>query len=175
MADRDTMMNPPIEDLLDKVDSKFTLVSLAAKRGRQINSYFNQLGEGLGAIVPPQWERGGIVVGPAAVFGATTGLVLGDVEVDDALEGAAELAQRVHEPLRLGQHAADGVEHDRGVERHGAQGFADDLEEVLGPRQLTPRQAGQDGLVAGVPKGLAAREVGGAEAVSQQLGLGALS
>ena len=27
MADRDTMMNPPIEDLLDKVDSKFTLVS----------------------------------------------------------------------------------------------------------------------------------------------------
>jgi DNA-directed RNA polymerase subunit omega len=54
MADRDTMMNPPIESLLDKVDSKFTLVSLAAKRGRQINSYFNQLGEGLGAIVPPQ-------------------------------------------------------------------------------------------------------------------------
>ena len=54
MADRDTMMTPPIEELLDKVDSKFTLVSLAAKRGRQINSYFNQLGEGLGAIVPPQ-------------------------------------------------------------------------------------------------------------------------
>jgi len=54
MADRDTMMTPPIESLLDKVDSKFTLVSLAAKRGRQINSYFNQLGEGLGAIVPPQ-------------------------------------------------------------------------------------------------------------------------
>jgi DNA-directed RNA polymerase subunit omega len=55
MAQRDlTMMYPPIEDLLDKVDSKFTLVSLAAKRGRQVNSYFNQLGEGLGAIVPPQ-------------------------------------------------------------------------------------------------------------------------
>ncbi len=49
-----TMMDPPIEVLLDKVDSKFTLVSLAAKRGRHINSYFNQLGEGLGAIVPPQ-------------------------------------------------------------------------------------------------------------------------
>jgi DNA-directed RNA polymerase subunit omega len=29
-------------------------VSLAAKRARQINSYFNQLGEGLGTIVPPQ-------------------------------------------------------------------------------------------------------------------------
>jgi DNA-directed RNA polymerase subunit omega len=51
---RPTMMDPPVESLLDRVDSKFTLVSLAAKRGRQINSYFNQLGEGLGAIVPPQ-------------------------------------------------------------------------------------------------------------------------
>jgi DNA-directed RNA polymerase subunit omega len=50
----DTMMNPPIESLLDRSDSKFTLVTLAAKRARQINSYFNQLGDGLGAIVPPQ-------------------------------------------------------------------------------------------------------------------------
>ena len=50
----DTMMNPPIESLLDRADSKFTLVTLAAKRARQINSYFNQLGDGLGAIVPPQ-------------------------------------------------------------------------------------------------------------------------
>jgi DNA-directed RNA polymerase subunit omega len=47
-------MEPPIEELLDKVDSKFTLVALSAKRGRQINSYYNQLGEGLGYVVPPQ-------------------------------------------------------------------------------------------------------------------------
>ena len=47
-------MEPPVESLLDQVDSKFTLVTLAAMRARQINSYFNQLGEGLGAIVPPQ-------------------------------------------------------------------------------------------------------------------------
>jgi DNA-directed RNA polymerase subunit omega len=53
-AQRVTMMYPPIEELFDKVDSKFTLVSLSAKRARQINSYFSQLGEGLGAIVPPQ-------------------------------------------------------------------------------------------------------------------------
>jgi len=51
---RPTMMHPKIEDLLDKVDSKFTLVTLAAKRGRQINSYFSHLNEGLGSIVPPQ-------------------------------------------------------------------------------------------------------------------------
>jgi DNA-directed RNA polymerase subunit omega len=49
-----TLMDPPIEELLDKVDSKFTLVALSAKRGRQINSYYNQLGEGLGYVVPPQ-------------------------------------------------------------------------------------------------------------------------
>ena len=48
------MMNPSIEDLLGRVDSKFTLVTLSARRGRQVNSYFNQLGEGLGALVPPQ-------------------------------------------------------------------------------------------------------------------------
>ncbi len=50
----DTMMNPPIEELLGRVDSKFSLVTLAARRARQINSYFNHLGEGLGHMVPPQ-------------------------------------------------------------------------------------------------------------------------
>ena len=48
------MMDPPIEALLEKVPSRFALVTVSARRGRQINSYFNQLGEGLGAIVPPQ-------------------------------------------------------------------------------------------------------------------------
>ncbi|MGD9793117.1 MAG: DNA-directed RNA polymerase subunit omega [Acidimicrobiia bacterium] len=50
----DSMIYPPIENLLGKVDSKFTLVTLAAKRARQINSYFNHLGDGLGSMVPPQ-------------------------------------------------------------------------------------------------------------------------
>ena len=52
-----TMMNPSIEDLLSKVDSKFTLVTLGSMRARQINSYFNQLGEGLGSAVPPQVRK----------------------------------------------------------------------------------------------------------------------
>jgi DNA-directed RNA polymerase subunit omega len=51
---RPSLMHPLLENLTEQVDSKFTLVSLAAKRARQINSYFNQLGEGLGTIVPPQ-------------------------------------------------------------------------------------------------------------------------
>src|SRR5690242_7729161 len=50
----DTMMNPPIEGLLDRAESKFRLVTLGARRARQINSYFGQLGDGLGTIVPPQ-------------------------------------------------------------------------------------------------------------------------
>ncbi len=50
----DSMIHPPIEELLDRVDSKFSLVTLAARRARQINSYFNQLGDGLGTMVPPQ-------------------------------------------------------------------------------------------------------------------------
>ena len=50
----DTMINPGFEDLLSKVDSKFTLVSLAAMRSRQINSYYNQLDGGIGSVVPPQ-------------------------------------------------------------------------------------------------------------------------
>ena len=50
----DTMMTPPIEELLDRVDSKFSLVTLAARRARNINAYFNQLGDGLGHMIPPQ-------------------------------------------------------------------------------------------------------------------------
>ncbi len=50
----DMMMTPAIEGLLDRVDSKFSLVTLAARRARNINSYFNQLGDGLGHMVPPQ-------------------------------------------------------------------------------------------------------------------------
>jgi DNA-directed RNA polymerase subunit omega len=51
---RPSLMEPRIETLMNKVDSKFTLVTLAAMRAREINDYYNQLGEGLGRIVPPQ-------------------------------------------------------------------------------------------------------------------------
>lgn len=42
-----------IDDLMDQVDTKFHLVHLAAKRAREINSYYSQLGEGLQQYVPP--------------------------------------------------------------------------------------------------------------------------
>jgi DNA-directed RNA polymerase subunit omega len=48
------VIEPKIETLLQDVDSKYTLVILAAKRSRQINSYFSQLGEGVAEFTPPQ-------------------------------------------------------------------------------------------------------------------------
>ena len=50
--------NPPIDELLDKVDSKYSLVLYAAKRARQINDYYSQLGEGLLEYVGPLVEPG---------------------------------------------------------------------------------------------------------------------
>jgi DNA-directed RNA polymerase subunit omega len=51
---RDNLMEPHLEALLAREDSKFTLVTLSAMRAREINDYYGQLGEGLGKIVPPQ-------------------------------------------------------------------------------------------------------------------------
>jgi DNA-directed RNA polymerase subunit omega len=48
------LIEPKIETLLDAADSKYTLVILAAKRSRQINAYFSQLGEGVAEFTPPQ-------------------------------------------------------------------------------------------------------------------------
>jgi len=45
--------NPPIDDLLTKTDSKYQLVLYSAKRARQINAYYSQLGEGLLEYVGP--------------------------------------------------------------------------------------------------------------------------
>ena len=40
--------------MLGRTDSKFGLVTLAARRARDINAYFGQLGDGLGSSIPPQ-------------------------------------------------------------------------------------------------------------------------
>jgi len=48
--------NPPIDELLAKVDSKYSLVLYSAKRARQINAYYSQLGEGLLEYVGPLVE-----------------------------------------------------------------------------------------------------------------------
>jgi guanylate kinase len=52
----DGIINPPIDELLGVVDSKYRLVIMAAKRARQINAYYSQLGEGLLEYVGPLVE-----------------------------------------------------------------------------------------------------------------------
>ena len=47
------IINPPIDDLLTKSDSKYGLVIFGAKRARQINAYYAQLHEGLFEYVGP--------------------------------------------------------------------------------------------------------------------------
>jgi DNA-directed RNA polymerase subunit omega len=59
-TESESMISPGIEGLLErsaedgKEPSKFRLVTLGAKRARQINAYRNHLGDGPGASVPPQ-------------------------------------------------------------------------------------------------------------------------
>ena len=63
------MIEPKIDDLLgaEGMDSKYTLVILAAKRAREINSYYSQLGEGRGEFVPPLIESGGLRNKPLSI------------------------------------------------------------------------------------------------------------
>lgn len=43
-----------IEDVIDQIGNRFATVVVAARRARQINGYFHQLGVGFGEFVPPQ-------------------------------------------------------------------------------------------------------------------------
>ncbi len=91
------MIDPPIEVLLDRTESKFTLVTLSSKRARQINSYFNQLGEGLGAIVPPQ---------VTSVARKPLSIALEEIAAGKVLPG--ELIEDPIEEVALGLVADDG-------------------------------------------------------------------
>ena len=119
----DSMVNPPIEGLLEAADSKFRLVTVSAKRSRQINSYFGQLGEGLGASIPPQITSTSRK--PLSI--AFEELSVGKIEVvepPDEPEGVdalldaidAEMAEHLGEDLPEG----DAVTADEGEGAEGA-------------------------------------------------------
>jgi DNA-directed RNA polymerase subunit omega len=61
------MIDPSIDDLLERVDSKYSLVILAAKRAREINSYYSQLGEGRAEFIPPLVESTGLREKPLSI------------------------------------------------------------------------------------------------------------
>jgi DNA-directed RNA polymerase subunit omega len=51
------MIKPRVDKLLDHADSHYAAVVVSAKRARQINSYFHNLGEGgFGEYPPPMVE-----------------------------------------------------------------------------------------------------------------------
>lgn len=56
VANPQGITDPPIDELLEKADSKYALVIYAAKRARQINAYYSQLNEGLLEYVGPLVE-----------------------------------------------------------------------------------------------------------------------
>jgi DNA-directed RNA polymerase subunit omega len=74
------VIEPKIDDLLAQVDSKYTLVILAARRAREINSYYNQLGEGRGEYVPPLVETGGLTNKPLSI--ALQEIAEGDIQAE---------------------------------------------------------------------------------------------
>jgi DNA-directed RNA polymerase subunit omega len=47
------MIQPRVDRLLDHVDSHYAAVVVAAKRARQINSYYHNIGEGTFGEYPP--------------------------------------------------------------------------------------------------------------------------
>jgi len=47
------VIDPRVDALLEKVDSRYALVIVAAKRARQINNYHHMLGEGSFDEAPP--------------------------------------------------------------------------------------------------------------------------
>lgn len=56
VAQPEGITNPPIDRLLETVDSKYALVLYSAQRARQINAYYQQLSEGLLEFVGPLVE-----------------------------------------------------------------------------------------------------------------------
>lgn len=53
VAHPEGITKPPIDDLLEAVDSKYALVLYSSQRARQINAYYAQLSEGLLEYVGP--------------------------------------------------------------------------------------------------------------------------
>ncbi|MGD0320495.1 MAG: DNA-directed RNA polymerase subunit omega [Acidimicrobiales bacterium] len=134
---RTTLIDPPIEDLLDKVDSKFTLVSLSAKRARQINAYYNQLGEGMGMVVPPQ---------VASVSGKPLTIAFEEIAAAKTTyhhpEPGAEEAEGDEAPDGAGESSVVGS--DESSVSHGAAGD-DATEREESERTVLGAGAGRDG------------------------------
>ena len=101
-----------MEQLLGRVESKFTLVTLAAMRAREINDYYNQLGEGLGKIVPPQVtsvSRKPLTIALEEIQAGKIEAVPLPEEVDPAAEAEAAAAAEAEAAVDLAPVADEAV------------------------------------------------------------------
>ncbi|AYD89767.1 DNA-directed RNA polymerase subunit omega [Actinomyces sp. 2119] len=91
--------NPPIDDLLDKVDSKYGLVVEAAKRARQINAYTQQLEDNqmefFGPLVEAELEEKSLGIALREIAEDKLEVIPGDVA--RARRAEAEEARRAAE------------------------------------------------------------------------------
>lgn len=106
MAQVNGIIDPPIDDLLEKVDSKYALVVFASQRARQINDYYTDLHDGnlfdnVGPLVDASVDdkplstalheiaEGKLVMKPRVEQSVETALeaALDAVQLDDVIEG----------------------------------------------------------------------------------------
>jgi len=110
---KDSLVNPAIEGLLETAESKFRLVTVSAKRGRQINSYFGQLGEGLGSAIPPQvtsTSRKPLSIAFEELAAGKIQPVEPPEEVEDVDAIDADLAEQAADDLPSGEARVEGEE-----------------------------------------------------------------
>ncbi len=98
---------PPVDDLLEQVDSKYRLVLFAAKRARQINAYYAQLGEGLLEAVGPLVESSQQDKPLSTALREVQEHQLQYVEIDPEAEAAARAEAFADPDFNLGDAFAD--------------------------------------------------------------------
>ncbi|MCZ7530954.1 MAG: DNA-directed RNA polymerase subunit omega [Acidimicrobiia bacterium] len=123
---RNTLMEPRVEDLLGTVESKFTLVTLAARRAREINDYYAQLGHGVGRVVPPQITSVSTKPLSIALEEIDEGKIVARTMTDDEMNGTTptDEASAAREALSIDE-PSDSDSDDTGDAAEDA-GSADD-------------------------------------------------
>lgn len=102
VAQPEGITNPPIDSLLETVDSKYALVLYSAKRARQINSYYAQADDGYLDIVGPLVETEQQEKPLSTALREINEGLLEAKEIDESAPPAP-----VREPLTLGEGAPE--------------------------------------------------------------------
>ncbi|QHO90923.1 DNA-directed RNA polymerase subunit omega [Actinomyces sp. 432] len=129
-ADPEGITNPPIDDLLEKVDSKYGLVVEAAKRARQINSYTQQLEDNqfeyFGPLVEAETEEKALSVALREVAAGKLQVIPGDEA--RARRAEAEEARRAAEADMFSDISLDTPLDLGGQEETGSATGLDDIQ-----------------------------------------------